>query len=394
MVKLTHVYTIECSSFILYAYMNFIDYLYHLIAKQGFIVSISIHSIPLEKIHNLSLEKCIAPSNDKTNKHAFLRLNNQELLLESDNINASIAAFKSQQNTVKVIPEQENTLELVVFGQTRIKQLADLADQSQILIEGLNTINNRNNLLSYRFQVSCENLEHSRQLLAKFSLQHQIEAALLKDTPSLARPGLLVMDMDSTTIEIECIDEIAKLAGVGQQVAEVTELAMEGKLDFTQSLFQRVAQLKDAPETILAEVAENIPLMPGLETLVNTLKAHQWRVAIASGGFTYFADHLGQLLKLDATYANQLEIIDGKLTGKVVGDVIDANAKALTLNELSKKYNIDKKQTVAMGDGANDLIMMNAAALGVAFHAKALVLAQADSCINHSGLDCLLHWLN
>jgi phosphoserine phosphatase len=201
------------------------------------------------------------------------------------------------------------------------------------------------------------------------------------------------MDMDSTTIKIECIDEIAALAGVGEEVAAVTELAMLGELDFSQSLHQRVAKLEHAPEKILAQVASNIPLMEGLETLVSELKKNHWRVAIASGGFTYFADHLKQMLSLDAAVANILEIENNLLTGKVIGEVIDAKAKADCLVQLKNEFNIAPTQTVAMGDGANDLVMMAAAHLGVAFHAKPLVLAQADACITTSGLDCLLHWL-
>jgi phosphoserine phosphatase len=201
------------------------------------------------------------------------------------------------------------------------------------------------------------------------------------------------MDMDSTTIKIECIDEIAALAGVGEEVAAVTELAMQGQLDFSESLYQRVGKLAGAPEEILADVAKNIPLMDGLENLVTDLKKYQWRVAIASGGFTYFADHLKAMLLLDAAVANVLEIKNNTLTGKILGEVIDAQAKADCLTSLQKEFNIVSSQTVAMGDGANDLVMMKAAYLGVAFHAKPLVLAQADACINTTGLDCLLHWL-
>jgi phosphoserine phosphatase len=133
--------------------------------------------------------------------------------------------------------------------------------------------------------------------------------------------------------------------------------------------------------------------MEGLETLVAELQKHQWRVAIASGGFNFFADHLKELLDLDSAVANTLEIVDGKLTGKVLGDVIDAKAKADNLLALAETFDIDERQTVAMGDGANDLVMMDAAALGVAFHAKQLVVDKADVGINILGLDCLLHWL-
>jgi phosphoserine phosphatase len=168
---------------------------------------------------------------------------------------------------------------------------------------------------------------------------------------------------------------------------------MEGKLDFSQSLHQRVATLSGSSVYILEKVISNIPLMPGLETLVDQLKQNNWRIAIASGGFTYFADYLKNQLNLDAARANVLEITNGVLTGKVLGDVVDAQAKADCLGELASQYRIPHSQTVAMGDGANDLVMMAAAGFGVAFHAKPIVLAQADSSINHQGLDCLLHWL-
>lgn len=283
--------------------------------------------------------------------------------------------------------------ELVVFDDLSLENLLTLQSHCHLSIDALLAINTRNNQTSYRFNVSCNDFIKSRQALADFALAKKIEAALIHNAPKLNEPGLLVMDMDSTTIEIECIDEIAKLAGVGEQVSAVTELAMQGELDFAQSLHQRVATLENAPEQILADVAKNIPLMAGLETLISELKKHHWRIAIASGGFTYFADHLKEMLALDAAFANVLEITDGKLTGRVLGNVVDAQVKADSLSILAQKYQISPSQTVAMGDGANDLVMMAAASFGVAFHAKAIVLAQADSSINQQGLDCLLHWL-
>jgi len=283
--------------------------------------------------------------------------------------------------------------ELVVFAGLSMTSLLALQSISNISINALTAINIRNQQTSYRFNVTCIDFIKARKAIADFALAQGIEAALIQDAPTLAKPGLLVMDMDSTTIEIECIDEIAKLAGVGEQVAAVTELAMQGELDFAQSLHQRVATLANSPEKILADVANNIPLMAGLENLISELKKHNWRIAVASGGFTYFADHLKELLALDATFANTLEIVNGKLTGKVLGSVVDAQVKADSLTLLAKQYQIPASQTVAMGDGANDLIMMAAAGFGVAFHAKPIVLAQADSSINKQGLDCLLHWL-
>jgi len=287
----------------------------------------------------------------------------------------------------------EEQIELVVFQELPLSQLLALQKDAQLEIITLTTINHRNNQTSCRFQVNCADFIKTRKAVADFALANKIEAALLTQAPKLAVPGLLVMDMDSTTIEIECIDEIAKLAGVGEEVAEVTERAMLGELDFAQSLHQRVATLAESPESILSDVAKNIPLMAGLKPLIVELKKHHWRIAIASGGFTYFADHLKETLNLDAAFANTLEIIDGKLTGKVLGSVVDAQVKADSLAILSKEYQIPANQTVAMGDGANDLVMMAAASFGVAFHAKPIVLAQADSSINEQGLDCLLHWL-
>jgi len=283
--------------------------------------------------------------------------------------------------------------ELVVFSSLSLSNLLSLQSNGCFNIDALIAINIRNNQTSYRFEVSCKEFIKSRKAVADFALINKIEAALIQSAPKLNEPGLLVMDMDSTTIEIECIDEIAALAGVGEQVSAVTELAMQGELDFAQSLHQRVATLANSPEKILSDVARNIPLMAGLETLITELKKHNWRIAIASGGFTYFAEHLKEMLELDATLANVLEIVDGKLTGKVLGDVVDAQVKADSLYLLAEKYQIPSSETVAMGDGANDLIMMAAASFGVAFHAKPIVLAQADSSINQQGLDCLLHWL-
>lgn len=309
---------------------------------------------------------------------------------------SSLPIYLSLQNKTITLAKAQISLtnqELVVFSTLTLQQLHQLIEFSQITPLALTQVTHRNHETSFRFTVSCSDLTSARQAVAQFALEHNIEAALIENAPSLATPGLLVMDMDSTTIEIECIDEIAVLAGVGEEVAAVTEQAMQGELDFAQSLHQRVATLKDAPEQILVDVAKNIPLMSGLRALITELKKHQWRVAIASGGFTYFADHLKDMLDLDDAFANTLEILDGKLTGKVLGDVVDAQVKADSLSLLSDKYAIAKEQTVAMGDGANDLVMMSAASFGVAFHAKPIVLAKADASINHQGLDCLLHWL-
>lgn len=217
-----------------------------------------------------------------------------------------------------------------------------------------------------------------------------LDIAPLNFHASLKQAGLLVMDMDSTAIQIECIDEIAKLAGTGEMVSAITERAMRGELDFSQSLRQRVATLKDAPESILQEVKQHLPLMPGLVETVKELKNHGWKVAIASGGFTYFAEVLQQKLGLDFIAANQFEIIDGKLTGNVQGVIVDAQYKAQTLQQLAKQFHIAKENTVAIGDGANDLAMMQVADVGVAYHAKPKVQQLAQVIVNFTDLTALL----
>ena len=225
------------------------------------------------------------------------------------------------------------------------------------------------------------------------SLSLGIDVAPIDNLPTLHSSGLLVIDMDSTAIGIECIDELAKLQGVGEQVAAVTELAMRGELDFATSLRKRVATLTGAPQDILEQVKKALPLTPGLTCLVKELHKKNWHVAIVSGGFTYFADHLKQKLKLVAAHANELEIKKGQLTGKVIGQIVDAKYKARMLQQLAASLDIPIEQTVAIGDGANDLMMIRIAGLGVAYHGKPKVVEKAKISINYAdltGLWCIL----
>lgn len=220
-----------------------------------------------------------------------------------------------------------------------------------------------------------------------------LDVAQLGKVPHLRTPGLLIMDMDSTAIQIECIDEVAKLAGVGDLVSDITARAMCDELDFLVSLRQRVAALKNADAGFLKQVCNKPPLTPGLSSLVLKLQALDWRVVIASGGFIDCANYLRDKLRLFAVVANQLEIKNGKLTGKLIEPVIDAKYKADTLNKLVKNLGILPSQTVAIGDGANDLKMIKAAGLGIAFHAKPKVYAKAPVAIHHGdlmGVMCIL----
>lgn len=221
-----------------------------------------------------------------------------------------------------------------------------------------------------------------------FCAEQSIDMALVPDNQRLAHFGLCVMDMDSTLIAIECIDEIADMMQIKPQVADITEAAMRGELDFSESLRQRVALLAGLDEAALQRVVdERLRLNPGAEAWVAACKDNHIKTMVVSGGFTFFAHHVQKILGLDYAVSNVLEIVDGKLTGKVVGNIVDAERKAQELVQLRDQLGITAEQTIAIGDGANDLKMMDVAGAGVAYHAKPVVQAQASYALNYNGLD-------
>ncbi|WP_025137070.1 phosphoserine phosphatase SerB [Achromobacter sp. DH1f] len=224
--------------------------------------------------------------------------------------------------------------------------------------------------------------------------RHGIDIAFLPAGLKLSHCKVLAMDMDSTLINIECIDEIAGVAGVKDKVSEITEAAMRGEIkDFSESLRRRVALLKDVPAEALEQVyTEKLRLNPGAERLITTAQAAGIKVLLVSGGFTFFTDRLRERLKLDSAHANTLEIDNGVLTGRVLGDILDADAKAVYLREFARTHGATKEQIIAMGDGANDLKMLGAAGFPVAYHAKPLVRQQTRYALNVSGLDGVLNW--
>ena len=225
-----------------------------------------------------------------------------------------------------------------------------------------------------------------------FCATQQIDYALVPDAQRLSHFGLCVMDMDSTLINIECIDEIADMMNLKPQVSAITEQSMRGELDFAQSLKARVALLKGLPETALQQVIdERLQANPGAVEWIAACKLHNIKTMVVSGGFTLFANHVKNLLGLDYAVANTFEIIDGKLTGNILGDIVDAQRKADELVKLRDSLGLSADQTIAIGDGANDLKMMNVAAVGVAYHAKSIVQSQATYALNFSGLDGVIH---
>lgn len=232
-----------------------------------------------------------------------------------------------------------------------------------------------------------------KNALLELSSQYDIDVAYQEDSIFRRNRRLVVFDMDSTLIDAEVIDELAIEAGVGEQVAAITEAAMQGEIDFKQSFTQRMALLKGLDVSVLQSVAERLRLNEGAEHLISTLKKLGYKTAIVSGGFTFFGEYLQQRLGVDYVYANQLDIEDGLVTGKVSGEIIDGQRKAELLREIAAKEGLKLQQVIAVGDGANDLPMLGIAGLGIAFRAKPLVKASAEQSISNLGLDGILYLL-
>ncbi len=226
----------------------------------------------------------------------------------------------------------------------------------------------------------------------EFCVSQNIDCALVPDAQRLSHFGLAVMDMDSTLINIECIDEIADMVNIKPEVSAITESAMRGEIDFSTSLRQRVALLKGLNQIALRRVIDQrLQANPGAHEWIAACKANNIKTMVVSGGFTLFANHVKNMLGLDYAVANTLEIVDGKLTGNVLGDIVDADRKALELMKLRETLGLKVDQTIAIGDGANDLKMMKVAGVGVAYHAKPVVQEKATYALNRVGLDGVIN---
>ncbi|MCB1678239.1 MAG: phosphoserine phosphatase SerB [Halioglobus sp.] len=232
-----------------------------------------------------------------------------------------------------------------------------------------------------------------RRDLLELAAALEVDLAFQQDNMYRRNRRLVAFDMDSTLIEAEVIDELAALAGVGEQVSAITERAMRGEIDFSESFRTRVALLKGLEEGALLQVAGELKITEGAEQLIDTLRKLGYKTAILSGGFTFFARHLQQRLGIDYIYANELDIVDGRVTGNVVGAIVDGARKAELLCQLAVEEGIDLQQVIAVGDGANDLPMLSTAGLGIAFRAKPLVQQSAEQSISTLGLDAILYLL-
>ena len=247
--------------------------------------------------------------------------------------------------------------------------------------------------IEFSVRATPRDREEMQRELMKLSSELEMDFSFQQDNMYRRMRRLICFDMDSTLIETEVIDELAIRAGVGDEVKAITESAMRGEIDFTESFTRRVALLKGLDESVMQEIAESLPITEGVERLMYVLKKYGYKIAILSGGFTYFGQYLQKKYGIDYVYANELEIIDGKLTGRYLGDVVDGKRKAELLRLIAQVEKVDIAQTIAVGDGANDLPMLGVAGLGIAFHAKPKVVANAKQSINTIGLDGMLYFL-
>ncbi len=281
------------------------------------------------------------------------------------------------------------TMNLILQGldgdSARLERIAALAAPTSVTRLGPNA-------------VRCEQIAYSpalRPTIEVAAQAAQLDATYMMGQRALSEFKLVAMDMDSTLITIECIDEIADMQGLKPQVAAITEAAMRGELDFAASLKQRVALLEGLDASALQRVYdERLKLSPGAETMLAAVQKAGLKTLLVSGGFTFFTTRLKERLGLDYTHANELEIVDGKLTGRVLGGIVDAEEKQRTVERVCAQMGITPSQAIVMGDGANDLKMMGIAGLSVAFRAKPVVRSQADVALNFVGLDGILNILN
>ncbi len=321
-------------------------------------------------------------------------------LLFDANLMGLTLSYKVVEKNIST-PEMEGEKFIVTCVSPTKVTASFVADLSQILanfkinIERIDKVSPRE-FSSMEISTSIpKNLETKKlkEHLMNVSTKHKIDVAFLKDNVFRRNKRLIVFDMDSTLIQTEVIDELADLCGVGEEVRKITHRAMNGEIDFDESLKLRVSKLKGLETARMQEILEKLPLTQGVEEFIKTIKGLGYKVALISGGFNFFADALKIKLGLDYSFANELQIEDGKLTGHVTGTIVNANQKAILVKLIAQQENISLEQVVAIGDGANDLPMLATAGLGIAFHAKDVVRKEAQQHLSHGPMTSILYFL-
>ena len=333
----------------------------------------------------------------------------KELLFKASDLGINIRFYpiSDEEYETWVNLQGKNRYILTLLGRKltaqQIAGATKLLAEQQLNIDGIRRLTGRIPLdekkanvracIEFSVRGTPKNREELQSQLMQLSASLGMDFSFQQDNMYRRMRRLICFDMDSTLIETEVIDELAIRAGVGDQVKAITERAMRGEIDFCESFKERVALLKGLDESVMRDIAEHLPITEGVERLMFVLKRYGYKIAILSGGFTYFGNYLKEKFGIDYVYANQLEIVDGKLTGRYLGDIVDGKRKAELLRLLAQVENVDIAQTIAVGDGANDLPMLSTAGLGIAFHAKPKVVANAQQAINTIGLDGVLYFL-
>lgn len=323
-------------------------------------------------------------------------------------VNVGFSPISSEEYEDWVNRQGKNRYILMVLGRSlsarNIAAATSIITKQGMNIDGIRRLTGRmslkhpeNNVRAcIEFSLRGEPKNHSEMQAAfmKLSNEMAIDFSLQRDDMYRRMRRLICFDMDSTLIQTECIDELAKRAGVGDEVSAITASAMRGEIDFKESFTRRVAQLKGLDSSVMRDIAEHLPITEGVDRLMSVLKTSGYKIAILSGGFTYFGEYIQRKYGIDYMYANELEIgEDGKLTGRYLGEIVDGHRKAELLKLIAQVEKINLRQTIAVGDGANDLPMISEAGLGIAFHAKPRVVANAEQSINTMGLDGVLYFL-
>lgn len=365
---------------------------------------ITILDIGLDDIHNtLSFGILIRTSNENVGRVM------KDLLYKTTSMGNILRFYPISKEDYEqwVSMQGKNRYILTLLGRKltarQISATTHILSQQNLNIDGIRRLTGRIPLdeekaniracIEFSVRGTPKDIDLMQAQLFKIAWEQEVDYSFQQDNMYRRMRRLICFDMDSTLIQTEVIDELAMRAGVGEQVKSITEQAMRGEIDFRESFRKRVALLKGLDESVMQDIAEHLPMTEGVDRLMFVLKKYGYKIAILSGGFTYFGNYLKERFGLDYVYANELEIKNGKLTGNYVGEIVDGPRKAALLRQIAANEQVDIAQTIAVGDGANDLPMLATAGLGIAFHAKPKVTANAQQAINTIGLDGVLYFL-